>query len=132
MCVASALCGACQKKRSVVSTRSRAWSRVIQPRSTPIVYEVSANPTAATLEKLFVGQRSGASPLRGLAVSQKKSNVFFESVSRKALSLAVGRKVDAGETPAGAAAGAAAGEVGVADRHASRTPRLSTTSDARK
>ena len=43
-------CGAVQKKRSVVSTRSRAASRLTQPRSTPIGYAVSAKPTAATLE----------------------------------------------------------------------------------
>src|SRR6476619_4392285 len=82
-------CGAVQKKRSVVSTRSRAASRDTHPCSMPIGYAVSANPTAATLENDFVGQRSGVSPLRGLVVCQKKSKVRRESVSRNALSPAV-------------------------------------------
>src|SRR3982750_2027300 len=79
-------CGRLQRKRSVVSVRALACSRVTQPCSTPIGYAVSAKPTAATLENDFDGQRSGARPLRGLVVSQKKSNVRRESVSRKACS----------------------------------------------
>jgi len=75
----------------VASTRSRACARVTHPRSTPIGYAVSANPTAATLENDFVGQRSGVSPFRGLVVSQNQSNVRRESVSRNADSPAVGR-----------------------------------------
>jgi hypothetical protein len=47
---------------------------------------VSANPTAATLENDFVGQRSGVRPFRGLVVCQKKSNVRRASVSTNALS----------------------------------------------
>jgi len=35
--------------------RSRAAARLTQPLSAPIGYAVSANPTAAMLEKLFVG-----------------------------------------------------------------------------
>ena len=52
-------------------------------------YAVSAKPIAATLEKLFVGQRSGVRPLRGSVVSQNQWNVRCSSVSRNAVCLAV-------------------------------------------
>lgn len=68
-------CGAVQKKRSVVSVRSAAWLRVIQPCSTPIGYAVSAKPTAAMLENEGVGQRSGVRPLDAGVRFQKKLNV---------------------------------------------------------
>src|SRR5215218_3820239 len=76
-------------KRTVVRTRSAACVRVTHPRSTPIGYAVSANPIAATLEKLFVGQRSGVSPLLALVLSQNHENVRCSSVSRNAVCLAV-------------------------------------------
>jgi len=68
-------CGAVQKKRSVVSVRSAACARVIQPCSTPMGYAVSANPTAAMLENDGVGQRSGVRPFPGGVRSQKKLKV---------------------------------------------------------
>ena len=43
-------CGAFQRKRSVVSVRSRACARVIHPRSTPTGYAARPKPIAATLE----------------------------------------------------------------------------------
>src|SRR3954463_3854784 len=71
--------------RTVVRTRSAAACRVTHPRSTPTGYAVSANPIAATLEKLFVGHRSGASPLLGSERSQNQLNVRLSSVSRNAV-----------------------------------------------
>jgi hypothetical protein len=50
---------------------------------------VSAKPIAATLEKLFVGQRSGVSPVRASVRSQNQLNVRCSSVSRNAISRAV-------------------------------------------
>jgi hypothetical protein len=52
-------------------------------------YAVSANPTAATLEKLFVGQRSGVSPVRESLRSQNQRKVRCSSVSRNAACLSV-------------------------------------------
>src|SRR5438270_7996035 len=72
-------------KRSVFNVRCAASARDTYPRSTPTGYAVSANPTAATLEKLFVGQRSGVSPLFGSVRSQNQLNVRRSSVSRKAV-----------------------------------------------
>ena len=46
---------------------------------------MSANPIAATLEKLCVGQRSGVSPLFGSLRSQNQSNVRRSRVSRNAV-----------------------------------------------
>jgi hypothetical protein len=57
---------------------------VIQVRSTPTGYAVSANPTAAMLENCSVGQRSGVRPLEVGVLSQKKLNVRCCSVSRNA------------------------------------------------
>jgi hypothetical protein len=57
---------------------------VIQPRSTPIGYAVSAKPTAAMLENDGVGQRSGVRPFAVGVLSQKKLKVRCCSVSRKA------------------------------------------------
>jgi len=48
-----------------------------------------ANPTAAMLEKLFVGQRSGVSPLLGLVCSQNQLKVRRSTVSRNAVCRAV-------------------------------------------
>src|SRR6476660_1146263 len=76
-------------KRRVVSTRSAAALRDTYPRSIPIGYAVSANPTAATLEKLFVGQRSGVRPFAGFDCSQNQLNVRCSSVSRNAFCRAV-------------------------------------------
>src|SRR5512141_2269235 len=50
----------------------------------PMGYVVSANPTAAMLEKLFVGQRSGVRPFAGFVSSQNQLNVRCSSVSRNA------------------------------------------------
>src|SRR5215212_1836384 len=72
-------------KRTVVNTRSAAAWRVTHPRSIPTGYAVSANPIAATLEKLFVGQRSGVSPLLALVLSQNHEKVRCSSVSRNAI-----------------------------------------------
>src|SRR3972149_6795690 len=78
--------GARQRKRRVVSTRSAACAREIQPCSAPTGYALSPKPTAATLEKDGEGQRSGTSPLAGFARSQKKRNVRSCSVSTNACS----------------------------------------------
>src|SRR5687767_9817366 len=48
-------------------------------------YAVRAKPIAATLEKLFVGQRSGVRPFALLVFSQNQSKVRLSSVSRKAV-----------------------------------------------
>src|ERR1035437_10882694 len=72
-------------KRSVLSVRWAASARVTYPRSTPTGYGVSANPTAAMLEKLFDGQRSGVSPLLGSVCSQNQLKVRRSSVSRNAV-----------------------------------------------
>ena len=56
-------------------TRSRACSRVTQPRSAPTTYAERPNPTAATLENEGAGQRSGTRPFLGFAVSQNQRNV---------------------------------------------------------
>ena len=50
---------------------------------------MSAKPIAATLEKLFVGQRSGVSPLVLSVRSQNQSKVRRSRVSRNAVCLAV-------------------------------------------
>ena len=71
--------------RSVVRTRSAAAVLVTYPRSMPMGYAVSANPTAATLEKLFVGQRSGVRPFAGFVFSQNQLKVRCSSVSRNAV-----------------------------------------------
>jgi len=63
--------GAVQKNCSVLSVRSAAWARVIQPCSTPMGYAVSAKPTAAMLENDGVGQRSGVRPFDAGVRSQK-------------------------------------------------------------
>src|SRR5437764_13587450 len=76
-------------KRSVFSVRCAASTRETYPRSTPTGYAVSANPIAATLEKLFVGHRSGVSPLFGSLRSQNQLNVRRSSVSRNAVCRAV-------------------------------------------
>src|SRR4029079_17652271 len=73
----------------VVRVRSAACVRVTHPRSTPVGYAVSANPMAATLEKLFVGHRSGVSPLLAFVFSQNQLNVRCSSVSRNAVCLAL-------------------------------------------
>src|SRR4051812_32099472 len=75
--------------RRVFSVRCAASARAMYPRSTPTGYAVSANPTAATLEKLFVGQRSGVSPLLGSLRSQNQLNVRRSRVSRNAACRAV-------------------------------------------
>src|SRR5438105_6308458 len=72
-------------QRSVFSVRCAASARETYPRSTPTGYEVKANPIAATLEKLFVGQRSGVSPLFGSLRSQNQLKVRRSSVSRNAV-----------------------------------------------
>src|SRR5438477_12340141 len=72
-------------KRSVLRVRCAASARETYPRSTPIGYAVSANPIAATLEKLFVGQRSGVRPLFGSLCSQNQLNVRRSRVSRNAV-----------------------------------------------
>jgi len=77
-------CGAVQKKRRVVSVRSAAWVRVIQPCSTPIGYAVRAKPTAAMLENEGVGQRSGVRPFVAGVRFQKKLKVRCCRVSRNA------------------------------------------------
>jgi hypothetical protein len=46
---------------------------------------VSANPIAATLEKLFVGHRSGVSPVFASVCSQNQLNVRRSTVSRNAV-----------------------------------------------
>src|SRR5687767_14156237 len=58
-------------------------------RSTPIGYAVSANPIAATLEKLFVGQRSGVRPVRASVFCQNQLKVLRWRVSRNAVSRGV-------------------------------------------
>ena len=77
-------CGEVQKKRRVARVRSAACCRVTQPRSTPMGYAVSANPTAAMLENDGVGQRSGVRPLPAGVRSQNQLNVLRCSVSRNA------------------------------------------------
>src|SRR5689334_4286815 len=62
------------------------------PRSTPIGYAVSAKPTAAMLEKLFDGQRSGVRPLFGSLRSQNQLKVRRSNVSRKAACLVDSRE----------------------------------------
>src|SRR5882762_8531090 len=89
MFVAWAPCGALYMKRSVVNVRCAASVRVTYPRSTPTGYAVSANPTAAMLEKLLLGQRSGVSPLLGSVRSQNQLKVRRSSVSRNAVCLVV-------------------------------------------
>src|SRR5688572_28024181 len=84
-------------KRSVLSVRFAAALRVTYPRSTPTGYAVSAKPIAATLEKLFVGQRSGVSPLLLSVRSQNQSKVRRSSVSRNALCRVV--SADGGSGP---------------------------------
>src|SRR3982751_107463 len=76
-------------KRSVFKVRCAASLRVTKPRSTPIGYAVSANPIAATLEKLFVGQRSGVRPVLGSLRSQNQLNVRRSRVSRNVVCLPV-------------------------------------------
>src|SRR5256714_12147866 len=76
-------------ERSVFRVLCAASARVTYPRSTPTGYAVSANPIAATLEKLFVGQRSGVRPLFGSLRSQNQLKVRRSSVSRNAVCLAV-------------------------------------------
>src|SRR5687767_7007898 len=72
-------------KRSVLRARCAAALRVTYPRSTPTGYAVRAKPIAATLEKLFVGQRSGVSPLLLSVRSQNQSKVRRSRVSRNAV-----------------------------------------------
>src|SRR5438105_12101582 len=72
-------------QRSVFSVRCAASARETYPRSTPTGYEVKANPIAATLEKLFVGQRSGVSPVLGSLRSQNQLKVRRSRVSRNAV-----------------------------------------------
>src|SRR5438270_13996748 len=72
-------------KRSVFNVRCAASARDTYPRSTPTGYAVRANPIAATLEKLFVGQRSGVSPLFGSLRSQNQLKVRRSTVSRNAV-----------------------------------------------
>src|SRR5438105_14925440 len=79
-------------QRSVFSVRCAASARETYPRSTPTGYEVKANPIAATLEKLFVGQRSGVSPLLGSVRSQNQLKVRRSSVSRNAVWRTVSRE----------------------------------------
>src|ERR1700736_6122033 len=76
-------------KRSVLSVRWAASARGTYPRSTLTGYAVSAKPTAAMLEKLFVGQRSGVSPLLGSLRSQNQLKVRRSTVSRNAVWRAV-------------------------------------------
>src|SRR5687768_15726228 len=85
MPVAAGPCGALYMKRSVLSVRRAACSRVTYLLSTPTGYAVSANPIAATLEKLFVGQRSGVRPVLGSLLSQNHLKVYCCRVSRKAV-----------------------------------------------
>src|SRR5258705_13782919 len=75
--------------RSVLSVRVAAALRVTYPRSTPTGYAVSANPIAATLEKLCVGQRSGVRPVVLPVCCQNQSKVRRSTVSRNAVCLAV-------------------------------------------
>src|SRR3982751_5622076 len=72
--------------RSVLSVRCAASARETYPRSTPAGYAVSANPIAATDEKLFVGQRSGVNPVFGSLRSQNQLKVRRSRVSRNACS----------------------------------------------
>src|SRR3954470_18562428 len=62
----------------------------------PMGYAVSAKPTAAMLEKLFVGQRSGVRPLFGSVRSQNQLKVRRSRVSRNAVSRGVSRAGGAG------------------------------------
>src|SRR5687768_9532925 len=66
-------------------------------RSTPIGYAVRANPIAATLEKLLVGQRSGVRPVRASVFCQNQLKVLRWSVSRNAVSRVVRPGVDGGK-----------------------------------
>src|SRR5258705_1476960 len=75
--------------RSVLSVRVAAAVLVTYPRSTPTGYAVSANPVAATLEKLGVGQRSGVRPVVLPVCCQNQSKVGRSTVSRNAVCLAV-------------------------------------------
>src|SRR5258705_4737297 len=75
--------------RSVLSVRVAAAVLVTYPRSTPTGYAVSANPIAATLEKLCVGQRSGVRPVLLSVCCQNQSKVRCSTVSRNAVCLAV-------------------------------------------
>ena len=59
----------------MVSVRSRACSRGMYPRSTPMGYAVSANPMAAMLAGAGAGWRSGIMPFTGSDTSQKKRKV---------------------------------------------------------
>jgi hypothetical protein len=72
-------------KRNVLRVRSAAADLETYPRSMPIGYAVNANPIAATLEKLFVGHRSGLSPVRESLRSQNQSKVRRSRVSRNAV-----------------------------------------------
>src|ERR1700693_2234432 len=72
-------------KRSVLSDRCAASARDASPRAAPTGYAVSANPIAATLEKLCVGQRSGVRPVFGLLWSQNQLKVRRSRVSRNAV-----------------------------------------------
>src|ERR1700693_5729314 len=71
--------------RSVLRERCAASARDTYPRSAPTGYAVSANPIAATLEKLCVGQRSGVRPVFGLLWSQNQLKVLCSRVSRNAV-----------------------------------------------
>src|SRR5579875_1355312 len=76
------------KKRSVVSTRPRAWAEEIYPRLWPMHRAVRLNPVAAMLATtVWSGprtlQRSLTSPVWGLACSQKKAKFARSSSSRK-------------------------------------------------
>src|SRR5450759_5450702 len=71
-------------KRSVLRVRCAASARATYPRSTPTGYAVNAKPTAAMLEKLLLGHRSGVSPLLGSVLSQNQLKVRRSSVSRNA------------------------------------------------
>src|SRR5438045_9130502 len=82
---------------SVLRVRCAASARETYPRSTPIGYAVSANPIAATLEKLFVGQRSGVRPLFASLCSQNQLKVRRSRVSRNAVCLPV--SADGGTGP---------------------------------
>jgi hypothetical protein len=73
---------------------------------------VSANPIAATLEKLGVGQRSGVSPVCGSLRSQNQLKVLRSSESRNAVCRAV--RADGGNDPLDVPAG----EIGAAVVHA--------------
>src|ERR1700704_6077500 len=72
-------------KRSVLRARCAASARETYPRSTPTGYAVRAKPIAATLEKLFVGQRSGVKPVFGSVRSQNQLKVRCSRVSRNAV-----------------------------------------------